>query len=277
MMVLRRSLLGCGLPLLVALAFSAGVFAQDQTGYKPQVGQSGKDVVWVPTPQALVDKMLDMAQVTPKDFVIDLGSGDGRTVITAAKRGARAHGIEYNPSMVELATRAAEKEGVSERATFAEADIFASDYSQATVITLFLLPGLNLKLRPTLLDLKPGTRIVSNTFTMGDWDADETAGVQGDDGSYYNTALLWIVPAKVEGRWKLGQGELTLKQHFQMLTGSLKGASEPVTVKDGRLRGDAISFSAGGAQYSGRVSGDTMSGTVLSGGAKSSWSANRLK
>ena len=272
-----ETLLRRALPALLSVVLSTGVLAQEQQEYKPHVGQEGKDVVWVPTPQALVDKMLDMAQVTSKDFVIDLGSGDGRTVITAAKRGARAHGIEYNPDMVELARRAAEKEGVSERATFANADIFESDYSQATVITLFLLPGLNLKLRPTLLKLKPGTRIVSNTFTMGDWEADETAGVQGDDGSYYNTALLWIIPANVEGRWKLGQGELTLKQHFQALAGSLKGAAESASLKDGRLRGDTIRFNAGGAQYTGRVSGDTMSGTVVSGGATSTWSATRVR
>jgi SAM-dependent methyltransferase len=265
-----------GFLALLSVVLSAGVLAQEQPEYKPHVGQQGKDVVWVPTPQALVDKMLDMAQVTPKDFVIDLGAGDGRTVITAAKRGARAHGIEYNGDMVELAKRAAAKEGVSERATFAEADIFASDFSQATVITLFLLPGLNVKLRPTLLNLKPGTRIVSNTFTMGDWEADETAGVQGDEGSYYNTALLWIVPAKVEGRWKLGQSVLTIKQHFQVLTGSLTGGAESTIIDRGRLRGDAIMFNGGSAQYSGRVSGDTMSGTMTSGGATSKWGATRV-
>jgi SAM-dependent methyltransferase len=269
--IVRRGFLALWLGL-----FGAAVFAQAPDEYKPRVGQVGKDVVWVPTPQALVDTMLDMAKVTPRDFVIDLGSGDGRTVITAAKRGARAHGIEYNPDMVELANRAAAKEGVSERATFAKADIFESDYSQATVITLFLLPGLNVKLRPTLLNLKAGTRIVSNTFTMGDWQADETAGVQGDDGSYYNTALLWIVPAKVAGRWKLAQGELMLKQEFQEVTGSLRSGGESATVSGGRLRGDAISFSVGSARYAGRVSGNTMSGTVTSDGATSPWSATRV-
>ena len=265
-----------GWAALFLVFVTTAVLAQDAE-YKPKVGQEGKDVVWVPTPQALVDKMLDMAQVTPKDYVIDLGAGDGRTVITAAKRGARAHGIEYNGEMVTLAKRAAAKEGVSERATFAEADIFASDFSQATVITLFLLPGLNLKLRPTILDLRPGTRIVSNTFTMGEWEADETATVKADDDSYYNTALLWIVPAKVGGRWKLPQGELTLKQSFQMVTGSLAGGSAPTTISGGRLRGDAITFNVGPARYSGRVSGNTMSGTVSSGGASTPWSATRLQ
>src|SRR5207244_2320242 len=160
----------------------AGIFAQVQAAqeeYQPQVGQEGKDVVWVPTPQALVDKMLDMAKVTPKDYVIDLGSGDGRTVITAAKRGIRALGIEYNPDMVELSKRNAAKEGVSDKATFAKADLFESDFSDAQVITMFLLSSINMKLRPKILDLKPGTRIVSNTFDMGEWKPDETAKVEG--------------------------------------------------------------------------------------------------
>ncbi len=152
--------------------------------FEPRVGQEGKDVVWVPSPQTVVNKMLDMAKVTPKDYVIDLGSGDGRTVITAAKRGAKALGIEYNPDMVELSKRNAAKEGVSDRATFQKADLFESDFSQATVISMFLLPDINLKLRPKILDLKPGTRIVSNTFTMGEWAADETATVNEDCISY---------------------------------------------------------------------------------------------
>src|ERR1700757_4370926 len=189
--------------------------------YQPQVGQAGKDVVWVPTPQALVDRMLDMGKVTAKDYVIDLGSGDGRTVITAAKRGAKALGIEYNPDMVELSKRNAAKEGVSDKAQFAKADLFESDFSQATVITMFLLPDINLRLRPKILDLKPGTRIVSNSFTMGDWQADETTSAKEDCASYC-TAYLWIVPAKVEGTWKLPQGELALKQSYQTISGTLK-------------------------------------------------------
>src|SRR6266513_2493154 len=165
----RRSLLALFLSVTLT-----GAYARAQQ-YEPHVGQEGKDVIWVPTPQALVDKMLDMAKVTPKDYVIDLGSGDGRTVITAAKRGARALGIEFNPDMVALSRRNAAKAGLSDKATFVEADIFRSDLSPATVITLFLLTDLNLKLRPTILTLKPGTRIVSNTFRMGDWEPDETA------------------------------------------------------------------------------------------------------
>ena len=269
----RQSLLALCLSVI-----AAGVFAQAQAAqeeYKPQVGQEGKDVVWVPTPQALVDKMLDMARVTPQDYVIDLGSGDGRTVITAAKRGARALGIEYNPDMVELSKRNAANAGVSDKANFIKADLFESDFSQATVITMFLLPEINLRLRPTILDLKPGTRIVSNSFTMGDWKADETAEVRNNCTNWC-TALFWIVPAKTEGTWQFPQGELTLKQEFQMISGTLKSGSNATPITNGRLRGDQITFSAGGAQYTGRVSGNSIEGTVKSGGNSGKWSATRV-
>ena len=222
-------------------------------------GQEGKDVIWVPTPQALVDKMLDMAKVTAKDYVIDLGSGDGRTVITAAKRGAKALGIEYNPDMVELSKRNAAKEGVSDKASFIKADLFESDFSQAQVITMFLLPDINIRLRPKILDLKPGTRIVSNSFTMGDWSADETATVKEGCVSYC-TAHLWIVPAKVEGTWQTAQGELTLKQTYQMMSGTLKSGNSSAAIANGKLNGDQITFSAGGVEYSGRVSGNAIEG-----------------
>jgi SAM-dependent methyltransferase len=243
--------------------------AQSAKGFEPQVGQEGKDVIWVPTPQALVDKMLDMAKVTPKDYVIDLGSGDGRTVITAAKRGSKALGIEYNPDMVELSKRTAAKEGVSDKASFVKADLFESDFSQAQVITMFLLSSINLKLRPKILDLKPGTRIVSNSFDMAEWKPDETANIAGC--SSWCTAHLWIVPAKVGGVWTTPQGELTLKQTFQIITGTLKSGSvaTPVT---GKLNGDEIIFSAGEAQYTGRVNGNSIEGTLKSGGK---WSASR--
>ena len=259
--------------LCISLSVPAG-FAQAQPAkdYQPEVGQEGKDVVWVPTPQALVDKMLDMAKVTPKDHVIDLGSGDGRTVITAAKRGVRAHGIEYNPEMVELSKRAAAKEGVSDKVSFAKADLFESDFSQATVITMFLLSSINMKLRPKILDLKPGTRIVSNTFDMGEWKPDETSTISGCES--WCTALLWIVPAKVGGTWKLPQGELTLKQTFQMISGTLKSGNVSAPITNGKLSGDQISFTAAGAQYSGRVNGNAMEGTVK-GGSNGKWTATR--
>ena len=221
--------------------------------FEPRVGQPGKDVVWVPTPQAVVDQMLDMAKVTKNDFVMDLGSGDGRTVITAAKRGARAMGIEYNPDMVALSLRNAKEAGVSDRATFVKADLFETDLSKADVITMFLLPSINMKLRPTLLNMKPGTRIVSNTFTMEDWQADETTTVTDGCSSSWCTALLWIVPAKVAGTWNTPNGALTLTQNFQMLSGTL--GSQAV---QGRLRGNEITLTAGSTKYTGMVDGDTI-------------------
>ena len=267
--------------LVVALALTcvtALAYAQAQpakpAAYEPQVGQEGKDVVWVPTPQELVDRMLDMAKATPKDFVMDLGSGDGRTVITAAKRGIKALGIEYNPEMVELSKRNAEKEGVSARAEFKKADLFETDFSQATVITMFLLPDINLRLRPKILDMKPGTRVVSNTFTMGEWEADETSTVPEASG-YYRTALLWIVPAKVEGTWKSAQGELSIKQLFQKIVGTAKRGEVAAAIMNGKLRGDQINFTAGGAEYSGRVNGNTIEGTIKASGKTTEWRATR--
>jgi hypothetical protein len=256
---------------VVSLILAATAYAQPaKEEYQPHVGQQGKDVVWVPTPQALVDKMLDLAKVTPKDYVIDLGSGDGRTVITAAKRGARAVGIEYNPDMVELSKRNAAKEGVTDRATFQKADLFETDFSQATVITMFLLPEINLKLRPKILNLRPGTRIVSNTFDMGEWSPDQTETVQ-EGCTNWCTAHLWIVPAKVDGTWQLPQGELTLKQQFQTVSGSLKTGNSTSQITNGKLLGNEIHFSAGGSQYTGHVNGSSMEGTV--GGNK--WTAKK--
>ena len=243
--------------------------ATTQKPFKPEVGQAGKDVVWVPTPQALVDKMLEMAKVTPADFLMDLGSGDGRTVITAAKRGLTATGIEYNPDMVELSKKNAAEAGVSDKATFQKADLFETDFSKADVITMFLLPTINMKLRPKILDLKPGTRIVSNSFNMEDWQPDETAQVTEGCTSWC-TAYLWIVPAKVGGTWTTPQGDLTLTQQFQMLTGTL--GSTPIA--DGKVNGDEVTFTVGGARYTGKLSGKTIQGTVT-GGAGGSWTATK--
>jgi precorrin-6B methylase 2 len=238
---------------------TALAFAQAQKNYEPSVGQEGKDVVWVPTPQVVVDKMLDMAKVTPQDYVIDLGSGDGRTVITAAKRGARALGIEYNPEMVELSKRNAAQAGVSDRASFVKADLFDSDFSSATVITMFLLPEINLKLRPKILRLKPGTRIVSNTFTMGEWQADETAELSAGGGceNSWCTALLWIVPARVAGTYQVPQGELSLKQQFQMLSGTLRTQGKTFVLQ-GKVNGEEIAFKAGGREYRGKLNGKQL-------------------
>ena len=248
--------------MTVCLSFvAATAFAQTKP-FVPESGQAGKDVVWVPTPQVLVDKMLDMAKVTPQDFVIDLGSGDGRTVITAAKRGARAMGVEFNPKMVELSKQKATEAGVNGRATFVEADLFETDLSKATVITMFLLPQINMKLRPKILDLAPGTRIVTNAFTMEDWESDETETITENCTSWC-TAFLWIVPAKVNGTWTTSQGDLVLEQNFQMVSGTFAG--KPIS--EGRLRGDQLSFAAGGTEYTGKVTGKTIQG--------SRWTASR--
>jgi hypothetical protein len=257
----------------VVIASACALAQSGKADYEPHVGQEGKDVIWVPTPQALVDRMLDMGKVTAKDYLIDLGSGDGRTVITAAKRGAKALGIEYNPDMVELSKRNAAKEGVTDRASFMKADLFESDFSQATVITMFLLPDINLRLRPKILNLKPGTRIVSNSFTMGDWSADDTV-IAKDGCVSYCTAYLWIVPAKVEGNWKLDDSELTLKQTYQMISGTLRRGSNTMQLANGRLNGDQITFNASGSLYTGRVTSDGMEGTISSGG---NWKATRGK
>jgi SAM-dependent methyltransferase len=258
---------------LAAVTAAGAALAQPGREFEPQVGQAGKDVVWVPTAQTLVDKMLDMAKAAPGDYVIDLGSGDGRTVITAAKRGIKAHGIEYNPDMVALSKRNAEAAGVADRATFVNADIFESDFSQATVLTLFLLTDINIRLRPTILKMKPGTRVVSNTFTMGDWEPDQT--VQAPEGCQsFCRANLWIVPAQVAGTWQLGGSELTLAQTYQTFTGKITTGNVIAPVK-GRLDGDRIAFTAAGTEYTGRVSGAAMEGTARKNGAETPWKAAR--
>ena len=241
--------------------------ATQQKPFQPTVGQPGKDVIWVPTADTLVAKMLDMAKVTPQDYVIDLGSGDGRTVIAAAKRGAGALGIEYDPDMVDLSKKNAAAAGVGDKATFVKADIFETDFSKATVLTMFLLPQINVKLRPTILDMKPGTRVVSNSFTMEDWQPDDTAMVQ-ENCTNWCTAFLWIVPAKVQGTWRTADGDLTLTQQYQMITGTL--GTTPIS--EGRLRGNEITFTAGGATYTGQVNGNAMQGTTSPGGR---WSATK--
>jgi hypothetical protein len=267
--------------VLAAAAFAGCAFAQaDKKEFAPQVGQGGKDVIWVPTPDDLVERMLRMAQTTPNDFVIDLGSGDGRIAIAAAKKfGARALGIEYNSEMVELSNRSAAKEGVADRANFVKADIFESDFSQASVITLYLLPGLNLKLRPKLLDMKPGTRIASHQFNMDDWQPDETSNLDG------RRAYFWLVPAKVQGAWRLQSGseawDLALEQRYQMLEGGVRLGAMNAGLRDARLHGDRISFAfvdrAGiKREFTGRVNGSTMEGTLKpDNGPEAKWTATK--
>ena len=273
MMRLRRSHLVAALfsTCLVGIAGAQNNSPEaNSDGFVPTVGQAGKDVIWVPTPQLLVDRMLDMVELTPQDKLVDLGSGDGRTVITAAKRGAIARGIEYNPDMVALSRSAALREGVADRATFEQADIFESDFSEATVVTLFLLPGLNLRLKPTLLDMKPGTRVVSNSFTMGEWEPDETGQAEGCTN--YCTAYKWIVPAKVEGRWETPDGELALTQKYQFVEGTLTNGTSSSPVTEGRLNGETLSFKAGDVEYTVKVDGEKMTGSA---GTSHGWTATK--
>lgn len=258
------------------LAASIVVLAQTPAPFQPQVYQPGKDVVWVPTAHTLVDRMLDLAHVTSSDFVVDLGSGDGRTVIAAAKRGAHALGVEYNPDMFAVSRRNAVEAGVADRASFVQGDLFEVDLSKATVVTLFLLPELNVRLRPRLLDLPPGTRIVSNTFTMGEWVPDERSTVT-DACETWCTALLWIVPARVDGTWRLDDGELTLSQAFQSIAGTLTTGDAEMAIANGRVRGTEISFSVGDTDYRGRAVGDAMEGTLARNGTHGAWHATRVR
>jgi len=258
----------------VALACSGSLAQTGKEPVQPYSGQPGKDVVWVPTPFVLVEKMLDMARVTPQDYVIDLGSGDGRNVIAAAKRGARALGVEFNADLVALSRRYAAKEGVADKARFVEGDMFAADISQATVLALFLLPDNLRRLTQKFQGLRPGTRMVLNGFPIPDWAPDETETATGDCGNWC-TSHLYIVPAKVAGTWRLPQGVLALEQHFQVVTGTLIAAGKKTPLTDLELRGDQFSFAAGGALYTGRVNGDTIRGEVK-GSSSGRWTASRV-
>ena len=243
--------------------------------YTPFVGQPGKDVIWVPTPYALAEKMLDMAKVTPQDFVIDLGSGDGRNIIAAAKRGARGLGVEFEPEMVALARRYAKEEGVADRARFVQGDMFEADISQATVLALFLLPANLQKLTPKFLALRPGTRIVSNAYQIPSWAPDETAESTGECNNWC-TAHLYVLPAPVEGRWRLGganPAQLDFEQKINRLSGTFASRGSSVPIVDGRIKGFEVTFTAAGERYAGRVDGETMRGAKASGEA---WSATRV-
>ena len=283
-----RNLLFPALVALLAVVLAGEMVPAQETGssdYTPTVGQPGKDVIWVPTPEELVERMLEMAEVGPRDYVIDLGSGDGRTVIAAAKNfGARAMGIEYNPDMVALSKRNAEQAGVSHLVEFVEGDIFESDFSQATVITMYLLPRLNIELRPTILGLRPGTRIVSHAFDMDDWEPDQKITVEG------RNAFLWIVPANVAGDWELTVStdrgeetwELELLQEFQLVTGRVQRPDGSVDLVDGQMEGPELSFDfidSNGSRrmVSGRAFTDRLAGTIREEGGNSRvWNAVRL-
>ncbi len=269
---------------LVSLLVAAAAHAQ----FQPQVGQAGKDVIWVPTPDEVVERMLTMAQVTPKDLVMDLGAGDGKIAILAAKKfGARAIGIEYNPDMVKHANGNAKAAGIAGegpgKAVIRHGDIFATDFTQANVITLYLLPGLNMKLRPQLLSMRPGTRVVSHSFSMEDWEADEISTLDG------RRAYFWVVPAQVMGNWSLdmqGPGaaqkvNLALEQTFQKLSGTVALGGINAGLRDARLRGAAIGFSyvdpsAVRREFTGQVNGARMEGTYRDDkGGEGRWSATK--
>ena len=242
-----------------------------QARFAPTAGQAGKDVVWVPTPSPLVEKMLDLADVTPQDVVMDLGSGDGRNIIAAARRGARAVGVEYNPELVELSRRLAREAGVADKATFVQGDMYEADISQATVLALFLKPENLDRMQEKFLALKPGTKIVLNTFPITDWDPDETAAIDPPCTAWC-TAMLVVVPARVAGVWQVGDRQMNLKQYYQVVRGTM-GTQEVI----GRLRGSQITLRAGDAEYTGRVTGDHIEGQATIDGRQTPWAATRAK
>jgi hypothetical protein len=258
--------------LCLTLAAQPAFPQSSPESYKPIAGQPGKDVVWIPTPDVTLEQMLNMAQVTPRDYVIDLGSGDGRMVIAAAKRGARAHGVEYNPDLVALSKRAAAAAGVSDKATFSQGDMFEADISQATVMPLFLLPSHLARLAPKFLSLQPGTRIISNTYEIGGgWEPDET--VRTTPCNSWCMAVLYIVPAQVAGTWRLADGAwLTLEQSYQRIYGTYQIENVAVPIENGRLRGEEISFSVSHVTYTGRLNGNTITG-IAKGRITQNWSA----
>ena len=276
--MIAKTITAAAAALLIALPALA---QQAQQKYEPQVGQSGKDVIWVPTPDDVVDRMLTMAQLGPNDIHFDLGAGDGKIAIAAAKRGARATGIEYNPEMAKHANAQAEKAGVAGvgagKAIIRQADIFVTDFSQATVITLYLLPALNMKLRPQILSMRPGTRVVSHSFTMEDWEADEISSVDG------RRAYFWVVPANVMGNWTLETGsqktDLSFEQTFQKINGTVTLGPVHAGLREARLRGFNIAFSYVDQQgmrrdFTGRVNGPRMEGSFRDEkGGEGRWSA----
>lgn len=270
------------------LGLSVQTFAQSppsaapkQRPYTPSVGQAGKDVIWVPSPDQVVDRMLRMAQTTRRDTVVDLGSGDGKIVIAAAQRfGARAMGIEFNPDMVALSRKNARKAGVADKIEIVQGDFFQVDFSRATVLTLYLLPDLNIKLRPKILSLAPGTRVVSHSFDMQDWEPDELSLLDG------KRAYFWVVPARVDGLWTLelmgeppARVDIGFEQNFQKLRGYVSLGELMAGLRDARLRGAQIRFAYVDNQgleraFTGRVNGARMEGEYRSDqGAKGRWRA----
>ena len=285
--VARRRVLRWGsaaLALALSLAAPLPALAQRAPGFQPQSGQAGKDVVWVPTPDELVTRMLQLGGVGKDDYVIDLGAGDGKIVIAAARQfGARGLGLEYNPDMVALAQRRAQEAGVAERARFEKADIFESDFSRADVVTMYLLPTLNLKLRPTLMKLRPGTRLVTHAFTMGGWQPDESSRAGGA------SAYLWLVPANVSGQWQLnfpqaGRAQslsMTVdRQRYQFPEGTVQLGAADTSLRDARVIGERVRFAFTGSDgvlrtFEGQVSGAKIEGQVSDGRRSERFTATR--
>lgn len=265
-------------PVVAALLLAAAGAACAQQDFKPYVGQQGKDVVWVPTPDEVVDRMLTMAQTKPEDFVVDLGAGDGKIAIAAARKfGAKSMGVEYNPEMVKLGQKNAQAAGVAGKAQIVHGDIFATDFTQATVLTMYLLPSLNMRLRPQILAMRPGTRVVTHAFNMEDWEPDESSDVDG------RRVYFWVVPANVAGRWALEfSGEkvnLNLEQKFQRIEGVVYLGPVLAGLREAHLSGFKISFAYVDAKgvrrdFSGRVTGSTMEGSFRAdGGQEGRWTA----
>jgi SAM-dependent methyltransferase len=278
---MSRPISWCVLALLIACAVPASGASREECErqHRPQTGQPGKDVIWVPTNDGLVTRMLEMAEVTAADRVYDLGAGDGKIAIAAARDfGARAVGIEYDPQLARLAQCYVQADRLGERVQIIQGDIFETDFSSATVVTLYLLPELNVRLRPTILKMKPGTRVVSHSFLMGDWEPDERSITE--DGSAY----LWIVPAQVEGNWSFreangnGRFAVQLRQVFQQLSG--RGESEPL-VSDARMHGPQLqlTFFENGAptRIDGKVEGDRIDAQVTRGGKTSRYIGTRAQ
>ena len=269
--------------VVAALLLATASVACAQQDFKPYVGQQGKDVVWVPTPDEVVDRMLTMAQTKPEDFVVDLGAGDGKIAIAAAKKfGAKSMGVEYNPDMVAFAQKNAQAAGVTGKAQIVHGDIFATDFTQATVLTMYLLPSLNMRLRPQILALRPGTRVVTHAFNMEDWEPDESSDVDG------RRVYFWVVPANVAGRWALefsgggGASEkvsLNFEQKFQRIVGIAYLGPVLAGLREPRLSGFRIGFAFVDGRgvrrdFTGRVTGATMEGSFRAdGGQEGRWSA----
>ena len=251
----------------LSLAFASTTPAPAE--YQPKVGQEGKDVIWVPTPESLIEKMLAAAKVTDKDKVFDLGAGDGIIAITEArKHGAQSVGIEFNPDMAQFARRKVAEAGMTDKVKIITGDIFQEDFSAATVVTLYLMPHLNLKLRPIVLNMKPGTRVVSNTFNMGDWEPDETMSDQ------HWRAFFWVVPAQIEGAWVMngmegGPLRMNISQSFQKIGGTLTRGGQTLSMLGAKLHGDEVKFQFITPDrkvhaFSGRAEGRRVTGTVVS-------------